>query len=142
MNFKFDFSNPYKTLFIIWAVAWLILLPWMSRKAGVTEDEYQHNNHGKKILAWYEGKDSTAGLTPFDTSGKWAYISEGTASKTAINVYGGFFDFLAAFLYQNIFHNVSGEFEFRHVLSSLFGALLLIFTGLIAQRISGSWGTA
>ena len=141
MNLKFDFSNPYKTLFIIWSVAWLILLPWMSRKAGITEDEYQHNIHGKKILAYYERKDSTAGLTPFDSSGKWAYISEGTASKTAINVYGGFFDFLSAFLYQNIFHDMSGEFEFRHVLSSLFGALLLIFTGLIAQRMSGSWGT-
>ena len=163
---KFDFSNQYKSFFLLWAAACIVILPYMSFDAGITEDEAQHMEHGHTILDWYEGKDSTAAVSPFvklndeqvtrlhssnvqtfekgflfDSAAIWKAdpAVEGVGSKTAINIYGGLFDSFSALVYQKITHSFWREFESKHVMSALFGALLLIFTGLICQRITGSW---
>jgi len=169
MQMKPDFSNPFKALFLLWAAACIVILPVMSFNAGITEDELQHMEHGNTILAWYEGKDSTASVSPFvklnaeqlskarasnlqvlekgllfDSVAIWKAdpAVEGVGSKTAINIYGGLFDSFSALVYQKITHHFWGEFESKHVISALFGALLLIFIGLICFRITGNWQTA
>lgn len=141
MNFKFDFSNPSKILFLLWAFSISIILPYASLDAGITEDEPQHLEHGKNIYAWYTANDTTVVTSPFDEKGQWKYLNEGAASKTAINIYGGFFDLLAEIVHHTIFKSID-EFESKHMLSAFFGALLFIFTALIAQRISESWSVA
>ncbi len=141
MKLQFDFSNPFKLLFLLSALAVSIILPFASKDAGITEDEPQHLEHGKKICAWYTGEDKTVGESPFDAKGQWKYYSEGTASKTAINIYGGFFDLVAEVFHRTVFRSLD-EYESKHILSAFFGALLFIFTALIAQRISESWAVA
>jgi len=139
MNFLF--SNPYRTFFLLWAAACIVILPFMSFNASITEDETQHMEHGRTILAFYEGKSDTACMSPFTADGTWKAdpAVEGVGSKTAINIYGGLFDSFSALVYQTVTHNFLGEFESKHIMSALFGAMLLIFTGLICQRITGSW---
>lgn len=141
MKLQFDFNNPLKLLFLLAALTVSIVLPFVSRDAGITEDEPQHLEHGKKIYAWYKGEDKTVGESPFDEKGQWKYYTEGTASKTAINIYGGFFDLIAEVLHHTVFGSLD-EYESKHMLSAFFGALLFIFTALIAQRISESWAVA
>ena len=142
MNFLF--SNPYRAFFILWAAACIIVLPLMSRQAGITEDELQHMEHGKTILAWYEGKSDTAKMSPFNDAGVWKADPsvEGVGSKTAINIYGGLFDSFSALVYQTVTHHFFDEYESKHIMSALFGAMLFIIIGLICQRITGSWAVA
>ena len=139
---KSAFSNRYHLLFIIWSVACMVILPFMSKDAGITEDEPIHLEHGKTILAWYEGKDKTAVADAFDDKGQWKVVTEGNGSKSAMNIYGGLFDTLSAFIYQSVTHHFWGEYESKHIMSAIFGALLIIFTGLICQRVSNSWAIA
>ena len=108
MNFLF--SHPYRTFFLLWAAACIIILPFMSLNAGITEDEAQHMEHGRTILAWYEGKDSTATVSPFTAHGVWKAdpAIEGVGSKTAINIYGGLFDSFSALVYQTVTHHFLG----------------------------------
>ncbi len=141
MKLNFDFSNPAKLLFIVSAFVISFALPYLSKDAGITEDEPQHREHGKKLYDYYTKGDKTVIESPFDEKGQWKYFTEGTASKTAINIYGGFFDFLAEVLHHTICKNYDA-FEAKHALSAFFGALLFIFTALIAQRISESWSVA
>lgn len=141
MKLDFDFSNPAKLLFIVSAFVISFTLPYVSKDAGITEDEPQHREHGKKLYDYYTKGDKTVIESPFDEKGQWKYFTEGTASKTAINIYGGFFDFIAEVLHHTICKNYD-VFEAKHALSAFFGALLFIFTALIAQRISESWSVA
>lgn len=141
MKLNFDFSNPAKLLFIVSAFAISFTLPYLSKDAGITEDEPQHREHGRKLYDFYTKGDKTVIESPFDEKGQWKYFTEGTTSKTAINIYGGFFDFLAELLHHTISKNYDA-FEAKHALSAFFGALLFIFTALIAQRISESWSVA
>lgn len=127
--------QPFKLLFILWSACCIFVLPYMSREAGITEDELAHNEHGKRILAWYEGKDQTAVKSPFDDKG----VYNSTDLKVGMNIYGASFDLLDSLLYTKIFYRWLGEYEFRHILSALFGAAMLIFTGLIGYRLTGSW---
>lgn len=141
MKLNFDFSNPAKLLFIVSAFFISFTLPYVSKDAGITEDEPQHREHGKKLYDYYTKGDKTVIESPFDEKGQWKYFTEGTTSKTAINIYGGFFDFLAEVLHHTICKNYDA-FEAKHALSAFFGALLFIFTALITQRISESWSVA
>src|ERR1700744_4020293 len=101
---KIDFSNPYKVLFFLWAAASIFILPLMSRTAGITEDEPVFNDLGKTIVAWYEGKDSTAVRTPFDSKGRWIFETTGDKDKAYLNIYGGLYNTVAVFIYQKITH--------------------------------------
>ena len=99
---KIDLSNPFKTLFWVWAAACIVILPLLSMHAGITEDEPQHITYGRHVLDWYRGVDSTAVMSPFD-NGVWKLATEGASSKTAINIYGGFVDGSSELIYSPIF---------------------------------------
>ncbi len=138
---RWNFSNPYIVLFLLWAVALLFSMPYLSCDAGITEDEPQHMEHGQTLLNWYLGTDSTASVSPFDSTGTWRYVTEGNGSKPAMNAYGGFFDLLAATVHHFLCPNTN-EFTAKHALSAVFGALLFVFTALVVQVITGSWSAA
>lgn len=131
--------DPFKVVFIIWSVLSLFIIPYMSRNASITEDEFEHRDHGHRLLDYYEGRSNAAIKSPVDSLGN---MTVKTDLNSALNVFGGFFDLSSTFLYEHFFHNVIGEFEFRHIMSSLFGAALLIFTGLICFQLSQSWAVA
>lgn len=134
MLWKLDYYKTAKWIFIAWALGCVIILPLASMDAGITEDEPVHLEHGHRLLAWYLGKDMTAGESPIDDNGQWLL-----ESPKAINIYGGFFDLLASASYPILFPSL-GEYESKHILTAFFGALLIICIGLITQRASQSWG--
>ena len=133
MQSKTMTDKHLKILFIVWSVACLLIMPLLSLDAGITEDEREHMEHGQRLLAWYLGTDKSAGVSPFDVNGQWKI------GPNAINIYGGFFDLLSATLHDFFYHDF-GQYEAKHALTAIFGALLFIFTGLLAQRVTGSWG--
>ncbi len=139
---RLNFENPYKISFAILSLGLFFLLPILSFDAGLTDDEQLHMNHGKRILAFYEGTDSSAAQSPFDEKGNWKASVEGPYGKTYINIYGGFFDFLSSFLYKYAAPDTIDEYTFKHMLGAAFGALLIIFTGLLAFYISNKWEVA
>jgi tetratricopeptide (TPR) repeat protein len=120
----------------------MFLLPYLSNDTGVTDDERLHMEHGHRLLDYYEGVSTYAIQSPFDSTGQWLWMTEGVSSKTSINIYGGFFDLIASFGYKYIASPGSDEYEFRHNVSAIFGALLFIITGLIALRLTNSWRIA
>ena len=138
---KIDLSNPFKTLFFLWAAACIVILPLLSMHAGITEDEPQHITYGRHVLDWYRGVDSTAVMSPFD-NGVWKLATEGATSKTAINIYGGFVDGTSELIYRTITHHFFDPYESKHIISSIYGVLLFIIIGLICLTITDSWGIA
>lgn len=141
-NMKHSYEKYFRVIFYAIAVSLLLLLPYLSKDSGITDDENLHLEHGQRLLDYYEGQSTYAMQSPFDSTGKWLWLTEGVSSKTSINIYGGFFDLIAAFGYKYVAANGADVFEFKHSLSALFGAIFLICTGLIAYRVSGLWSVA
>lgn len=117
---------------------WILIA---SFDASITEDERQHKEHGEEILKWFQGKKSNAVLSPIDSNGVWTYNSEGINSKSAINIYGGFFDFTAALLHHYLAPS-SDIYQFKHGFTAIHGAICFILIGLIVFEITGSWAAA
>lgn len=113
--------NFFYALFIIAAVL-IVLAP----KSAVNVDEQLHYPHAKKVVNWYftGGKDTSCLDTP----------------KTNLKYYGQSVDNFTA-LFNRIFL-VENEFLVRHFTGALFFWLLLLFSGLLAQNLSGSWKVA
>jgi len=108
----------YATLMVM-AVVLALLAP----KAAVNVDEQLHYPHAKKVVNWYftGGKDQSCLHTP----------------KTNLKYYGQSVDNFTAFV-NRVFH-VQNEFLVRHFTGAFFFWLLLLFSGFLARRISGSW---
>jgi len=128
-----DFKGAFFALLAVVALAF----PLLSFDFGVTEDEQLHNNHGKSILDYFLGDDDRATRYPIDEEGNltFAYDGEMNDLSGALNIYGGSFDLLCAATHR--FLSPFGEFENRHLVNSLFGVLLVAFTGLAAARVAG-----
>jgi tetratricopeptide (TPR) repeat protein len=126
-----------KKIFIVLAVVVAVTLPILSFDFGITEDEQLHNQHGHSILDYFLGHSDRATRNPIDHNGKliFEYDREMNDVSGALNIYGGFFDLLCAVTYRYL--SPLGEFENRHFVNALFGVLLILFTGLTAQRIAG-----
>lgn len=97
--------------------------------------------HGQRILDFYSGKSDSAAMSPFDAKGNWTLMND-VNSPTAINAYGGFFDLLAAVGEKCFLSPTDDAYEFKHAFSAFFGALLIIFTGLLAYKITDDWRAA
>lgn len=110
------------TLMFIMAGVLVVLAPG----AAVNVDEQLHYPHAKKVVNWYFtfGEDESCLNTP----------------ETNLKYYGQSVDNLTA-LVNRIF-NIDNEFLTRHYFGALFFWLLLLFSGLLAHRISGSWRVA
>ena len=100
-----------------------VLLAFLAPKAAVNVDEQLHYPHAKKVVNWYftGGKDTSCLETPV----------------TNLKYYGQSVDNLTALI--NRIFNVENEYVLRHYTGAVFFFMLLLFSGLIAFQISGSY---
>ena len=122
-NKSWNPSDPsyYRLLFLVTAVALFFLMPMLSFDYGITGDEHVQKEYGEKVMAW------------FDTDGK----DESALNYRNLYYYGGMFDYFTARIHS--WFPSWDVYELRHVLNSLVGFLLMLFTGLLARQVSGSW---
>ena len=100
-----------------------LVLVFLAPRAAVNVDEQLHYPHAKKVVNWYftGGEDQSCLDTPV----------------TNLKYYGQSVDNFTALI--NRLFNVSNEFLVRHYTGALFFWLLLLLTGLLARRLTGSW---
>jgi tetratricopeptide (TPR) repeat protein len=115
-------KNAFRALMLLLA----IILAFLAPRAAVNVDEQLHYPHAKKVVNWYFtlGSDESCLDTP----------------QTNLKYYGQSVDNFTA-LVNRVF-NIENEFLTRHYTGALFFWLLLLVSGLLAQRISGSWVVA
>ncbi len=107
----------------------LIVMPFLSKDYGISGDEWIQNEYGKEIHAYFfDGKDDVL------------YPQNRRQFYDAIIYYTGGFELLCATIYKAF--GFENEYAVRHVINSLFGVLLFVFTGLLAKEITGSWRAA
>lgn len=135
-------ANPYKSAFMGCSILLLLMLPILSFDAGLTDDERVHNEHGIRMLDHYLHGDTMALTNPIDPHGDWRYKTEPENFPVFMNVYGGFFDMAAAFVYRYVTSSFMGEYESKHFLIAITGAWLFILTGLITFQLTDSWAAA
>jgi hypothetical protein len=122
MNRTGQIGNEKKIFSLTLLIVALVLV-LLAPKAAVNVDEQLHYPHAKKVINWYStgGKDQSCLDTP----------------HTNLKYYGQSADNLTA-LFNRIF-KVKHEFLTRHYTGALFFWLLLLFTGILSQRLTGSW---
>lgn len=119
-------SAYWRKIFIGLSVFIIILMPFLSRDYGQTGDEWIQIQYGQHIYDYFFHGDKQA----LDYTNKSFQMSHQ-------EYYGGLFDFPMYVLHKwmpgvNIL-------TLRHFFNALFGALMMLFTGLLARRLSGKW---
>ena len=109
--------------FAITLILAAILLAVLAPKAAVNVDEQLHYPHAKKVVNWYftGGEDQSCLDTP----------------KSNLKYYGQSVDNFTALI--NRVFNIEDEFLIRHFTGALFFWLLLLFSGLLARKLTGSY---
>lgn len=115
----------YRFLFATLAVAMLFIMPYMSFDYGITADEEVQKVYGEHVLKY------------FDTDG----VDGEALTYKNLYLYGGMFDYHMAKLHRDVFPTWD-VYEMRHMFNALIGALLMLFTGLLARSISQRWQVA
>ncbi len=112
--------NRAKYSFGVLSLLLLLFFIMISRNAPVSGDEYVHYQQAKKNILYFKtlGKDRSALDTPV----------------SHLKYYGQSFDNLTTWLIE-IF-DVSDIIRFRHVSNAIAGWLLVLFSGLLAMRLS------
>ncbi len=122
---KYSFQIPdwlsLRKVFFILAVGIFVLLPILSIDAGISGDEPVHYQHAEYVYNYFSsgGEDQTALNTP----------------KTYLKYYGQVVDNLSYLI--NTLINSQNPYLSRHILNALLGALLIIFSGLLAVQLAG-----
>lgn len=100
-----------------------VVLSFLAPRAAVNVDEQLHYPHAKRVVNWYltGGGDPLCLDTPI----------------TNLKYYGQSVDNLTALI--NHLFGIEKEFVVRHYTGAFFFWLLLLFTGLLSKKISGSW---
>ena len=111
----------FKKVFFGISVLLLIIMPLLSFDYGITGDELVHKQNGENVLKYL----ATGGVDTTYRTYKNLYL------------YGGLFDASAAMIYENM--PSADPYDVRHFLNALFGAFLIIFSGLLARQLSKSW---
>ncbi len=113
LNFKNAF---YALSFIL-----LIILPWLSRDAGISGDEEFHLKQSEKVINYFNsfGKDKSALHTP----------------GTHLKYYGQSFDNITT-IFAN-WLNIEDIYQFRHVANAIAGWGTIFISGLLAVFLSG-----
>lgn len=116
----------FRTLFYVLAVLVLAVMGVLSPDYGQTGDEWLQLEYGRHIWNYFVHGDPRA-LNYDDMS--LQYLGQ--------QFYGGLFDFGTEVLHQ--WFPAIPHLTLRHFVNALLGALMMIFTGLLARRISGRW---
>lgn len=121
-------SPIWKKIFLIISILLLLIMPTLSHDFGQNGDEDVEAQYGRDIFNYYANGDQQA--LDYDTHLQPKY----TTNITGMQFYGGLFDIMTESVHRAI---PSWEImEVRHFFASIFGALLMIFTGLLAFRLS------
>ena len=123
MNKIFSVKNLLTAKSMFWLIfaVLLILMVNLSLDSGISGDEPVHYQHSEYVNSYFSsGKTDTSALnTPV----------------TNLKYYGQLFDNISHSINQ--FLNADKPYVNRHILNSLAGALLILFTGLIAIHLGG-----
>lgn len=115
----------YRFAFFVVAALVFVGMPVLSFSFGTIWDELIQKNYANDMLNYFLtfGEDKTC----LDTT-KHLYNN--------MIYYGSFFDLLATAFYHTT--GLFGEYESRHFLNAIFGAVAIIYTGMIGREI-GNW---
>jgi hypothetical protein len=117
-------NKNWKLAFIIFSALLLIVMPLISRDYGQSGDEWLQIEYGQHIWQYFFEGDQQA----LDYNNR-------SLQYQGIEFYGGLFDFSMELLHR-MFPSVPILY-LRHFFNAITGAVLMIFTGLFAWRISG-----
>lgn len=116
----------WRTAFLVLSVLIIVLMPFLSKDYGQTGDEWLQIQYGEHIWNYFFHGDKRA-LNYDDMS--LQYLKQ--------ELYGGFFDFGTTILHHWL--PAIPILVLRHFCNALFGALMMVFTGLLAHRLSRKW---
>jgi hypothetical protein len=116
----------WKKIFIAFSLFIMVLMPILSKDYGQTGDEWLQIEYGKDIYNYFTKGDQQA----LDYNNK-------SLQYQGIEYYGGLFE-IAVTVAHKMFPSVD-ELQFRHFFNALMGAVMMVFVGLIAFRISRKW---
>jgi tetratricopeptide (TPR) repeat protein len=113
-------KNTNKIVFILLSAFLLLLMPVLSKDAGISGDEYFHVDHAENVYNYYKslGKDKTA-----------------TYNSKTLHLYGQSLD-NEVHLFNELF-NVDDIYASRHFFNSIIGWILILFTGLTTVLLFG-----
>jgi len=123
-NLFFIKESPlFRLAFFAIALAIFIIIPILSRDAGLSGDDEKHYQHAAKVFRYFTEDDPAALNDP----------------KNKLNFYGQSFDFFT-YLAIRFFGLEDKPYEARHVMVALSGAAAILFTGLLVKLFSGYSG--
>lgn len=118
-----DGHPVFRLLFVLTALALLVLMPAVSSDFGITGDEWVQNDYGKQVYRYFTEGDKSA-ITP--SAQKQGY--------EPIIYYSGGYELLNTAMYTWFGTN---EWNTRHLINSLTGFLAILLCGLLARRLGG-----
>lgn len=123
-------KNAYFWGFFVLAILTLVLLPVLSKDAGMSGDEEFHYVQAERVYNYYKtlGKDSSA-----------AVVSESQKAYQYLPYYGQVVDNFAYLITKTF--DIEDVYGTRHIVNAVFGWLAMFFAALIAYRIAG-WRAA
>lgn len=116
-------KSIYRQLFWILSLIMLVSMAWMSKDAGISGDEFTQHEFSDMVIDYYTEGDTAALFQP----------------KTLMHLYGSSFDTFCNMIIRTF--GLENTYETRHLINSLFGWLAILFTALLAARVS-DWRTA
>jgi tetratricopeptide (TPR) repeat protein len=119
-------ETNWKKLYWTLAIIVLITMPLLSRDYGQTGDEWLQLQYGHHIWNYFTKGDPQA-----------LDYSQMSLQYQGQEYYGGLFDFSMEVLHQ-WFPSIP-LLTLRHFFNALTGALIMIFTGLLAWRLTRKW---
>ncbi len=117
-------DRTWKIIFFICSALLLIVMPLLSSQYGQSGDEWLQAEYGTHIWEYFfEGNDQALGY------------KNRSLQYQNVELYGGLFDFAMEVVHRWL----PGVplLTVRHFFNAVTGALMMIFTGLFAYRISG-----
>jgi glycosyltransferase involved in cell wall biosynthesis/tetratricopeptide (TPR) repeat protein len=115
----------YRFLFAALALAMLFIMPYMSFDYGITADEEVQKIYGEHVLSYFESDGVDGAALTYQN----------------LYLYGGMFDYYMAKMHKYVFTSWD-VYEMRHMFNAIIGALLMLFTGLLARSVSQRWQVA
>jgi MFS family permease len=119
-------KETWRKVFIALSIVIAIIMVWLSKDYGQSGDEWLQKEYGQNIYDYFAKGNKQA----LDYSAK-------SLQYQGMEYYGGLFDFSMEILHR-WFPSIDHD-NLRHFFNALIGAILMIFTGLLARRLSGKW---
>jgi tetratricopeptide (TPR) repeat protein len=123
-----DTQRVWRLTFWVLAACLFVIMPLLSLQHGQSGDEWSLILYGNDIYDYFFNGSKKA--LDYDVL-QWKQVE-------GLHLYGGLYDFTVTLLHRSLFSNVD-ELTFRHIINSLIGASLFLFTGLLGKELGRSW---